>query len=61
MKNCWKPLLPLLLSACLPAAAGGCQSSPLKTEMSKADQAKFREKVARDPFPAAQPNGFGEN
>ena len=58
MKSCWKSLLALPIIASLSAFVAGCQSSPLNTKMSKADQARFQEKVAQDPFPAAQPSGF---
>lgn len=57
MKTSWKLLL-ALPTAALAALAMGCQSSPLSAKMSKTDQAKFQEKVAHDPFPAAQQNGF---
>lgn len=58
MKSCCKSLLALPMLACLCALVAGCQSNPLNTKMSRADRAKFQEKVARDPFPAAQPTGF---
>jgi hypothetical protein len=58
MKSCWKSLLALPIVASLSALVAGCQSSPLNAKMSRADQAKFQQKVAQDPFPAAQPTGF---
>ncbi len=58
MKSCWKSLLALPMVVSLSALVAGCQSSPLNTEMSRADLARFQEKVAQDPFPAAQPTGF---
>lgn len=47
-------LLVVSAAASLTAMVCGCQSSALKTDMSKAERAEFQQKVARDPFPAAR-------
>ena len=53
-------LLVVSAAAILAATVCGCQSSALKTDMSKAERAEFQQKVARDPFPAARQDGFSE-
>jgi hypothetical protein len=51
-----------LLALCCGAAAGGCQSSALKSgAMGKREMAKFQEQVAKDPFPSAQQRGLMGN